>query len=49
MMNNNLDFEELDIRALLKSANKPVLLFDTWGLYKKEEVEKVAGVEYRRL
>ena len=49
VMNNNLDFEELDIRALLKSANKPVLLFDTWGLYKKEEVEKVAGVEYRRL
>ena len=49
IMNNNPDFEDLDVRGLLRSANKPVLFFDTWGLYKKEEVEKVGGAEYRRL
>jgi len=49
IMNNNPAFEDLDVRGLLRSANKPVLFFDTWGLYKKEEVEKVGGAEYRRL
>lgn len=48
-MNNNPSFEQLDIRNLLKLSNKPAFLFDTWGLYKKEEVEKVKGITYKKL
>ncbi len=49
VMNNNPAFEDLEIRNLLSVANKPCLLFDTWGLYEKAEVEKVKGVNYKRL
>lgn len=49
VMNNNPVFEEIDIRHQLKLANKPCFLFDCWGLYNKEEVEKEAGVIYKRL
>jgi UDP-N-acetyl-D-mannosaminuronic acid dehydrogenase len=49
VMNNHPEFEDLKIRPLLALANKPCLLFDTWGLYEKAEVEKVRGARYRRL
>lgn len=49
VMNNNPAFEELNIRGLLSSANKPCLFFDTWGLYDKAEVEKVKRIHYKRL
>ena len=49
VMNNNPAFKDIDIRAMLKSTSKPTFLFDTWGLYKKEEVQKVKGIHYKRL
>lgn len=49
LMNNNPEFENLNIRGLLSLANKPCFVFDTWGLYPKAEVEKVRGAEYKRL
>ncbi|MEK7590515.1 MAG: nucleotide sugar dehydrogenase [Patescibacteria group bacterium] len=49
IMNNNPAFETLNIRALLSLSNKPCFLFDTWGLYGKEEIQKVRGIEYKKL
>lgn len=49
VMNNNVHFENMDIRSLINVSSKPTLLFDSWGLYKKEEVLKVDGINYRRL
>ena len=49
VMNNNPAFENLDIRKLLALSNNSSFLFDTWGLYKKEEIEKVKGAIYKRL
>lgn len=49
VMNNNPAFSELNIRQLLALAKKPVFLFDAWGIYSKEETEKVEGVVYKRL
>lgn len=49
VMNNHPDFESVDIRGLLAKTKKPVLFFDTWSLYDSDEVEKVKGVEYRRI
>lgn len=49
VMNNNPAFEELNIRGLLAQANKPCFLFDTWGLYEKDEVTKVRHARYKRL
>ena len=49
VMNNHPEFEDLNIRSLLSKANKPCLLFDTWGLYTKDEIGKVRNVHYKRL
>lgn len=49
VMNNNPAFEELNIRQLLSCAGKPCFLFDTWGLYEKNEVTKVRHAQYKRL
>lgn len=49
VMNNNPFFESVNIRGMLKLSRKQCLLLDCWGLYNKEEVEKVGGVEYRSL
>ncbi len=46
---NHPDFEALNIRQLLSLSERPVLLFDSWGLFNKEEVSKIKGVQYRRL
>ena len=46
---NHPDFETLNIRNLLSLSNRPVLLFDSWGLFNKEEVSKIKGVHYKRL
>ncbi|KKT81468.1 MAG: UDP-N-acetyl-D-mannosaminuronic acid dehydrogenase [Candidatus Yanofskybacteria bacterium GW2011_GWA2_44_9] len=49
VMNNNPAFGEIDIRSALQLTNKPAFLFDTWGIYNREDVAKVKGVEYKRL
>lgn len=49
VMNNNLEFGEIDIRTLLAGARKPTLVFDTWSVCNADEVGKVKGVEYRCL
>ncbi len=49
VMNNNPAFEDLNIRSLLSLAHENVLLFDAWGLYKAEEINKVQGVKYKKL
>jgi UDP-N-acetyl-D-mannosaminuronic acid dehydrogenase len=49
VMNNNPAFEDLNLRQLLALARNTVLLFDTWGLYKEDEIKKIKGVEYKRL
>ena len=49
VMNNNPIFEDLNLRQLLALADNSVLLFDTWGLYKEDEIKKIKGVEYKRL
>lgn len=49
VMNNNPEFSKLEIRKLLRLANKPSFLFDSWGLYDLSEVAKVSGITYKRL
>ena len=49
VMTNHPSFEEVNIRQYLASAARPVLLFDTWGIFNKEEVMKIKGVHYKRL
>ncbi len=49
VMNNNPIFEDLNLRQLLALANNTVLLFDTWGLYKEDEIKKIKGVKYKKL
>lgn len=49
VMNNNPFFESINIRDMLKTTRKECLLLDCWGLYNKEEVEKVEGVKYQSL
>lgn len=46
---NHPDFEDLNIRSFLSLSQRPVLLFDSWGLFNKEEVSKIKGVHYKRL
>ena len=49
VLTNHPDFEALDIRKLLESAQKPVLLYDAWSLYAPDEIGKVEGVSHMRL
>jgi hypothetical protein len=49
VMNNNRAFAELDVRSLLAKSSRPVLFFDSWALYNRDEIEEVKGAEYRRL
>ena len=49
VMNNNPSFESINIRDILKLSRKQCLLFDCWGLYNEEEVEKGEGVTYQSL
>ncbi len=49
VMNNNPIFEGLNLRQLLPLAHNTVLLFDTWGLYKEDEIKKIKGVKYKKL
>jgi UDP-N-acetyl-D-mannosaminuronic acid dehydrogenase len=46
MMLNGKIYEELDIHALLKTAQKPVLLYDGWQIFKPEDMHGVPGVEH---
>ncbi len=47
--NNHPDFESINIRSALAGSARPVLLFDSWGLFNKDEVAKIKGVHYKRL
>ena len=49
VMNNNPDFEKLDIRQLLKLSKKPVFLFDTWGIFSGGDLSKIENVTYKHL
>jgi len=49
VMNNHEDFENLNMRSYLRNAASEPLLYDTWALYSREDVEKFPGVVYRRL
>ncbi|MDP3800083.1 MAG: nucleotide sugar dehydrogenase [bacterium] len=49
VMNNNLDFEKLDIKKLLKTSNNPVFVFDTWAVFNQNDLSKLEGVIYKHL
>ena len=49
VMNNNLDFEKLDIKKLLKTSNNPVFVFDTWAIFGQNDLNKLEGVIYKNL
>lgn len=49
IMNNNPDFEKLDIKKLLRLSNKPVFFFDTWSLFSQNDPGKLDGVIYKNL
>lgn len=49
VMNNNPDFEKLDVKRLLKLSNKPVFFFDTWSLFSQNDPGKLDGVIYKHL
>ena len=49
IMNNNPDFEKIEMRRYLNFSRSPILFFDAWHLFHKEEIEKVSGVIYKTL
>lgn len=49
VMTNHPLFRELNMRNVLARTQKPVLLFDAWALFNKEEMQKVEGMVYRHL
>ncbi|MEK9174681.1 MAG: nucleotide sugar dehydrogenase [Patescibacteria group bacterium] len=49
VMNNNPDFEKLDIKGLLKYSNKPLFFFDTWAIFESNDLSKLEGVIYKHL
>ncbi len=49
IMNDHPEFKTIDVRRLLGDARKDVLLFDTWALYNKDDISRMAHVVYERL
>ena len=49
VMNNNPDFEKLDIKKMTRLANKPVFVFDTWAIFEQNDLGKLEGVVYKHL
>ena len=49
VMNNNSDFEKMNIKGLLKLARKPVFFFDTWAIFEQNDLGKLEGVVYKHL
>ncbi len=49
VMNNNSEFEAIEMRAFLQKARKPTLVFDTWSVCNTDEIAKVKEVEYKCL
>lgn len=49
VMNNNPDFEKLDVKRLLKFSNKSVFFFDTWAIFEPNDLGKLENVVYRHL
>lgn len=47
VLNNNKEFAQLDIYALLEKMNKPGLFFDGWYLFLPEEIARVQGIIYK--
>ena len=45
MLNNNL-YSDLDIFELLATANKPMILYDSWQMYKPGEIRRLEGVTH---
>src|SRR3989344_2926917 len=46
--NNHSYFKEMEIKKMLSLTSKPVLLFDSWGLFDKE-LSELKDVYYKRL
>lgn len=49
VLTNHQDFESIDARKYLALSAKPVLFYDTWGVFNKSEVAKIKGVHYKQL
>jgi len=49
IMNNNPDFEKIEMRHYLNFSRPPILFFDAWHLFQREEIEKAQGVIYKTL
>ena len=49
VLNNHKLFSELDIVKLIRTANKPVLLFDAWHVFESSVSHFPKGIEYRTL
>lgn len=48
-MNNNRDFEKLDIFSLIDKMNRPCLFFDGWYKFFHKEILKIEGLKYESL
>ena len=49
VMNNNPEFETIDMRMMLAGTRKPTLVLDTWSVCNADEIAKVKEVEYKCL
>jgi len=49
LLTNHPHFETISARKLLEASSKPVLFYDTWGVFDKNEIAKIKGVYYKRL
>ncbi|MFX1256325.1 MAG: nucleotide sugar dehydrogenase [Promethearchaeota archaeon] len=49
IMNNHIQYKELDIVSLLKLTKKNCLFFDCWSMFEPKEILKVKGIVYQCL
>lgn len=49
VLNNHPSYSELDIYALTETMRAPSMLFDPWGMYRKEQLRNRDGVRYTGL
>lgn len=49
IMNNNPEFEKIDLYSLLETMRKPGFLFDGWHFFFPQEIKKIKGIVYQGL
>jgi len=49
IMNNNPEFEKIDLYSLLETMKKPGFLFDGWHFFFPQEIKKMESIVYQGL